>query len=276
MRACKNIVFCLLPTLALAALAGAQTPAPLSVNTVTGLSASLDPCNDLGCPTLEITVELAAHSWCASDSFLLIRIRDGANPPPFNPTAPEASWTYSGASARSVTFRIDLPVPAYYRGPVYVDVLMQHPEQFGPSLGPLMLPQEGEGIVPYGTVDLNRNRLSLIAEFGDVAVYPPNVRLRVEGAVPGSLGFIALSTTRTEITFDMGGRLLIGPWPIWMLPEVFTADERGRFETLLELPAELRVAGLTLYVQAVSDAMDESGEPWLFSNGVQVIIPDAQ
>jgi hypothetical protein len=276
MRACKNIVLILLPTLALAALAGAQTPAPLGVESVIGLSASFDGSEQLGCPALEITVELAAHSGCADDSYLLVRIRDGANPPPFNPTDPEASWTYSGTSERSVIHRLHLPVPAYYRGPVFVDVLMQHPERFGPSIGPMMLPVADTGIVPYGTVDLDRNRLNLLAETGDVAVVPSLIRLRVEGAVPGSLGLIALSPTRTEMTFDMGGRLLIGPWPIWLLPEVFQADERGRFETMLEIPAHQQVAGLTFYVQAVSDAMDGSAEPWHFSNGVQVTLPDLQ
>lgn len=276
MRAPRNLVLYLAPMLAVAALAGAQTPTPLSVDSVVGLEATFAGEEDTGRAVLEITVELAPHGRCAPDSYLLIRIRDGANPPPFNPTDPEASWVYAGESAAWVTFKMHLPVPAYYRGPIYVDALMQEPERFGRVLGPMMLPVKASGIAPYGTVDLNRNCLHLHAEFGSTTVFPPTVQFRVEGAIPGASGLIALSTNRTEIEFDMGGRLLIGPWPIVPLPYVFFANPAGRFWATLELPSDPRLAGMTFYAQAVSDSTDDSLQPWLFSNGIRVTIPEAR
>jgi hypothetical protein len=134
----------------------------------------------------------------------------------------------------------------------------------------MMLPVKGSDLTPYGAVDLNRNRLHLHAEFGCITVFPPPVLFRVEGAPPGAAGVIAVSPRRTEIEFARGGRVLIGPAPIVVLPFALVADELGRFEAWLHLPPDPRLEGVTFYAQAASSTLKTGPEPWFFSNGMQV------
>jgi len=169
-----------------------------------------------------------------------------------------------------MTVKIRLPVPAYYRGPLYVDALMQRPERAGPVLGPVMLPVKGLGLIPYGAVDLDRNRLHLHAAFGSLAVIPRPVLFRVEGAPPGAAGLIAVSPRRADIALSSGGRLLIGPAPVVVLPLVLVANQHGSFEGWFHLPPDPRLEGITFYAQASCSTPECGPVPWFFSNGMQV------
>jgi len=270
MRHASNDILIVALALVMVPVASAQTPAPLCCATVTGLEVAFAGFEAQDRPILGIAVDLQSHGACQPGDALIVRIRDGCIPPPNNPTAPEATWVYSGQSSKAVRVILRLPVPLHYRGPLYVDVLMQKPERYACMFGRMMLPVKGADLTPYGTVDLDRNCLHLRAEFESRTVYPPPIRFDIEGARIGAPSVIAFSPLRTEVEFTMGGCLLIGPSPIVPLPKVLHADELGRVTATLALPYDPRLEGIVFYAQAASDSMDDSLQPWLFSNGVRI------
>jgi hypothetical protein len=215
-------------------------------------------------PEYTVGLWLAPHEISLGDG-LIITLRDGVTPQPYNPRPPEATWYYHGRSTTYTRVTKTLVAPFYYRANIWVDMVDEQTGLRFMQFGPIMRPDYGATVTPYGPNTLDRNRLSLVVTRG---LTPFAYPIDVWGGPPMTTGVVVLAAEQTRLELPWG-TILIGPAGLVPLPAM-QADEDGHLSTMLTVPPEL--VGYVIYAQAMVDSFEDSLTPWFFSQGVRLDI----
>lgn len=178
------------------------------------------------------------------------------------------AWTFEGDLKTRTRFSVDFVADFWFVGPARV--VASNEEGVVQSIEGLHLYRSGSGILPYGKIDSDRNRLALRMA-GDART-GQTLTIVGERAIPEAMTVVAAAPTAQHAMTGLGGEILIGPFGITPVAPLVRADGAGRFAVQLSVPDNRELHGATFFLQAVSDSFEDSLEPWYLSNGLRVTI----